>query len=146
MVMNLGFLTALQDLPVQDNSKLEKALAELLISHLLDQPLTVRKARDNFSSINRLARQGNLQIIKGAPGEETVILSIKDLAAIIKAAVREMTFAEALEVSGFKPARQRIELPEGLRVGHDLAPNVKRAKSTHVEASAGCDRLPPVLT
>ena len=136
MVMKLGFLTALQDLPVQDNSELEKALAELLISHLFDQPLTVRKARDNFSSVNRLARQGNLQIIKGAPGEETVILSVKDLAAIIKAAVREMTFAEALDVSGFKPARQRIELTEGLRVGHDLALNVKKVNSKQIEASA----------
>lgn len=134
--MNLGFLTALKDLPVQDDSKLEKALAELFILHLLDQPLTVKKARDNFSSINRLARQGNLQIIKGAPGEETVILSVKDLAAIIKAAVREMTFAEALEVSGFKPARQRIELTEGLKAGHDLSLNVKKAKSAEIEAAA----------
>jgi hypothetical protein len=133
--MNLGFLTALKDLPVQDDSKLEKALAELFILHLLDQPLTVKKARDNFSSINRLARQGNLQIIKGAPGEETVILSVKDLAAIIKAAVREMTFAEALEASGFKPARQRIELTEGLRVGHDLSLNVKKVESTEIEAA-----------
>jgi hypothetical protein len=136
MVMKLGFLTALQDLPVQDNSELEKALAELLILHLFNQPLTVKKARDSFSSVNRLARQGNLQIIKGAPGEETVILSIKDLAAIIKASARNMTFAEALEVSGFKPARQRIELPEGLRVGHDLALNVKKVESTQIEASA----------
>ncbi len=134
--MKLGFLTALQDLPVQDNSELEKALAELLILHLFNQPLTVKKARDSFSSVNRLARQGNLQIIKGAPGEETVILSIKDLAAIIKASARNMTFAEALEVSGFKPARQRIELPEGLRVGHDLALNVKKVESTQIEASA----------
>jgi hypothetical protein len=134
--MNLGFLTALQVLPVQEDSRLEKALAELLLLHLLDHPLTVRKARDNFSSINRLARQGNLQIIKGAPGEETVILSVKDLAAIIKATVREMTFAEALEASGFKPARHRIVLTEGLRVGRDHALNTEKVKSTPVEASA----------
>jgi hypothetical protein len=36
--MNLGFLTALQDLPVQEDSRLEKALAELLLLHLLDHP------------------------------------------------------------------------------------------------------------
>ena len=132
--MKLGFLTALQDLTVQDNSKLEKSLTELLTLHLFEQPLTVKKARDNFSSINRLARQGNLQIIKAAPGEETVIVSVKELAAMIKAAVREMTFAEALEISGFKPARQRIELTEGLRADHDLALHGKKAKSRQIVA------------
>jgi rubrerythrin len=43
----------------------------------------------------------------------------------VKSAVKKISLAEALEVSGFKPARQRIEVPEGLTLkcdncGHDL--------------------------
>lgn len=63
--------------------------------------LTVRKARDTLSSVLRQAREGAPQII-GSAEDAAVVISVKDLAALLGAA-KEPTLGDVLKSSGFKP-------------------------------------------
>lgn len=81
--MEMDVLSALHSLRLQEVPALKKALVELLIAHTTDEPVSIKKARDTFSHINRRAKQGHIQIIKDPAGDETVIVSVKDPAAMI---------------------------------------------------------------
>jgi len=63
--------------------------------------LTVRKAKDGLSAVLKRAREGAPQVI-GSTEDATVVISVKDLAALLGAA-KEPTLAEALRGAGFKP-------------------------------------------
>jgi hypothetical protein len=135
--MDLNVLSALQGLRLQECTKLEKALSEILVSNMSSEPVTIKGARDRFSEINRRARNGQIQVIKGTPGEETIIVSMRDLAAMIHASVKGVSFADVLEASGFKPVLgQRLELSEGLKRGDDLALEVSETERPYKVAAA----------
>jgi hypothetical protein len=119
--MEMTILSALQGLRLKEGRALKDTLVEFLTEHSANEPITIKRARDSFSHINRRAKQGHIQIIKGASGEETIILSVKDLAAMIHATVSGVTLPEALEASGFRPHRgKRLVLEEGRRSETEL--------------------------
>ncbi len=128
--MKLEMLAALPGLRTKEPSVLKDDLTRLLAKHTADQPVTIKGARDRFSKINRRAKEGHIQVIKGAPGQETVIVSLTDLAAMLHAAATGVSLADALEISGFVPVRQkRLVLEEGMKTGTELVLRKKAAKA-----------------
>jgi hypothetical protein len=113
--MDVKFLSAVRSLPVRRHAELETALSELLTRTSSQGPLTIKGVRDKFSSVNRLAKSGRIQVVRGTPGAETVIVSMKDLAAIIRAAAASLSFTDALAVSGFEPIHHSFLQNEGFK-------------------------------
>lgn len=117
--MNLNIISAIAELSLKSAPTLADPIRELLTT--VCEPLTVKSVRDRFSQINHLAKQGHIQVIKGNPGEETVIVSVKDLAAMLEVARTGVTFADALNSVGFKPVRGiRLVIKEGMRPQTEL--------------------------
>lgn len=103
--VDAGVLAEFRALPVQRRSALEAGLSALLARLSDDGPLPIRDAKNQFTAVNRAAaKQGQAQLVKGAEGEETVIISVRDLASIIQTAAESMTLADALALSHFRPA------------------------------------------
>ena len=114
--MDVNFLSAVRCLPsLRQEPELEMALSELLTKTSGEAPLTIKGVRDKFSAVNRLAKSGRIQVVKGQPGEETVIISIRGLAAIIRAAAASLSFTDALTAAGFVPTGQRLLQNEGFK-------------------------------
>jgi prevent-host-death family protein len=65
--------------------------------------LTVRYAKDRLSAVLKRARSGEPQLIGENPDEQTVIISVADLAALCQASANTLTFGEALARVGFQP-------------------------------------------
>lgn len=130
--MNAEFLSELQALPLRQRPALESALSALFVRWCGD-PLTVKGARDRFSAVNRLARGGCAQIVRGDPGEETVLVSIKDLATIIQSAASSLTLGSVLALADFEPTGERLMLDErfipetGLRLPVEVSRKVAAA-------------------
>ena len=119
--MDVNFLSAVRSLAsLRREPELESALSELLTSVSGQAPLTIKGARDKFSAVNRLAKRGRIQVVKGRPGEETVIVSVKSLAALIRAASANLSFADALDAAGFQPTGQRLIQREGFKRDDNL--------------------------
>jgi hypothetical protein len=134
--MNLEVLSALEGLPLKEPSALVDALTKLLTEHMPCQPVTIKGARDRFSEINRRAKEGYIQVIKGAPGQETIVVSLKDLAAMIHAARTGVTLADVFEATGFKPVKgRRLVVEEGLRSETELVMPERLAKEKQLEAA-----------
>lgn len=100
--MDAQFLAEFRALPIRRRNALEAGLSELLTR--VAGPITIRGARDQFTSVNRAAKDGQAQLVKGPAGEETVILSVRDLATMIQAAAASLTLGDALSISHFRPA------------------------------------------
>jgi hypothetical protein len=113
--MDIEFLSAVRALPLRREAELKTALSELLTRTSGEGPLTIKGVRDRFSAVNRLAKSGQIQVVKGTPGDETVIVSMNDLAAIIRAAAASMSFTDALAVAGFVPIKHRLLQSEGFK-------------------------------
>jgi hypothetical protein len=136
--MDMKVLSALHGLRLKQGPALKDALMEFLSESTSDEPVTIKRARDSFSQINRRAKQGHIQIIKDPSGEETIILSVRDLAAMIHATVSGITWSDALQDSGFKPViGQRLVLQEGLRTTTELTLSKRQAEAeVYQEAAA----------
>lgn len=137
--MDVNFLSAVRSLPsMRREPELETALTELLIKTSGEPPLTIKGVRDRFSVVNRHAKSGRIQVVKGPPGEETLIISIKGLAEIIRAASASLSFTDALTVAGFVPTGQRLVQSEGFKHDDTLvlgkAEAAEDAQSTEVAA------------
>jgi hypothetical protein len=134
--MKLEMLAALPKLRTNKPSVLQDDLTRLLTEHMADQPVTIKGARDRFSEINRRAKEGYIQVIKGAPGQETVIVSLTDLAAMLHATATGVSLADALKISGFTPVRQkRLVLGEGMKTETELVLHKKRVKAKSMTAA-----------
>lgn len=103
--MDAGVLAEFRALPVKRRNALEIALSQLL-ARISDGPLPIRDAKNQFTAVNRAAaKRGLAQLVKGIDGgDETVIISVRDLASIIQTAAESMTLADALSLSHFRPA------------------------------------------
>ena len=112
--MDVKFLSQVRSLAsLRQESELESALSELLAGASGEAPLTIKGVRDKFTTVNRHAKSGRIQVVKGPPGGETLIVSVKSLAAIIRAASASFYFTDALKAAGFKPIGHRLVLNEG---------------------------------
>ena len=135
--MNLEILSALEGLLVKDPAGLAGALTRLLTEKMQSQPVTIKSARDKLREINRRAREGQMQVIKGAPGQETIIVSLRDLAAMVQAARTGVSLADAFEATGFRPVKGRRQVvEEGLGAGTELVMPNRHAKEKQFEAAA----------
>jgi hypothetical protein len=134
--MNLRMLAALPSLRTKEPSVFKDDLTRLLTEHMADQPVTIKGARDRFSEINRRAKEGFLQVVKGASGQETVIVSLTDLAAMLHATATGVSLADALKIAGFTPVRQkRLVLGEGMKTETELVLRKKQAKADSMMAA-----------
>jgi hypothetical protein len=131
--MNAALISAFQTLPIHARPALESALSELLASLSSSGPLSIKSARDGFTKVNRLAREGQVQLVRGQPGEETVLVSVKDLATIIQTAAARLTLDDALSISGFTPAGGRFVHEECFVADEALS------LAEHVQSGQGAD-------
>jgi len=119
--MQADYLAALQSLPVRDRSQLEVALLKVLTGLSESDPQPVRAIKTHFSAFNNRAKQGHALLVKSDPGEETVLLSVKDLATMIQSAAKSVSLDDALDASGFRAAEGRLEPLPGQARGTLLA-------------------------
>jgi len=135
--MNLEILSALERLLVKDPTELAGTLKRLLIEQMQSAPVTIKSARDRFSEINRRAKEGQMQVIRGAPGQETIVVSLRDLAAMVQAARTGVSLADVFEATGFKPVRgPRLVVEEGMREETELVMPRSQSKVKQYEAVA----------
>jgi hypothetical protein len=76
--------------------------------------LTVKAARDTFTKVLGKVRGGDMQVIGRKTEDMAVMISLKDLAALIRSSARTMSFGSALDEVGFKPLGRRIKVRPGV--------------------------------
>ncbi|MDW9481830.1 hypothetical protein GOB57_24585 [Sinorhizobium meliloti] len=76
--------------------------------------LTVKAARDTFTKVLGKVRDGDMQVIGRKTEDMAVVISLKDLAALIRSGARNMSFGSALDEVGFKPLGRRIKIKKGV--------------------------------
>ena len=90
-----------------DSVELRKGLVDAIVE-VSGDPMTVRVAKDGLSSVLAKAKDGTAQLIGRQTDELGVVLSVADLVELIKSASHPLSFGEALEASGFKPANRKL--------------------------------------
>jgi len=110
--MNEKLARQIKTVALSGKQDMETGLVEALIA-VGGDPLTVRGARDTFSAVLGKARQGAARIIGRNQEEMTVVMSIKDLADIVRVASKPQSFGEALDAMGFKPVSREFTVREG---------------------------------
>lgn len=110
--MNERLARQIKTAALSGKQDVETGLVEALIA-VGGDPLTVRGARDTLSAVLGKARQGAARIIGHNREEMTVVMSIKDLADIVRVASKPQSFGEALDAMGFKPVSRRFTVREG---------------------------------
>jgi antitoxin (DNA-binding transcriptional repressor) of toxin-antitoxin stability system len=70
--------------------------------------MTVRAVRDTFTKVLTRVRSGEMQLIGRKTEDMAVMISLKDLAALIQASSRGLSFGSALDEMGFQPLGRRI--------------------------------------
>jgi hypothetical protein len=72
--------------------------------------LTVKAARDTFTKMLARVREGDMQLIGRKTEDMAVLISLKDLAALISSSAKTLSFGSALDEVGFKPLGKRIKI------------------------------------
>lgn len=87
------------------SESLEAFAADLIqiLAQAAGGALAAPEADDGFRALLRRAQEGVPQVVR-SEGNATVVISMKDLAALL-ATAREPTLAQALKEEGFKPRR-----------------------------------------
>nr|WP_250808495.1 hypothetical protein [Neorhizobium tomejilense] len=93
--------------------------------------LTVKAARDTFTKVLGRVRGGEIQLIGRKTEDQTVVISLKDLAALIASGARAQSFGSALDEVGFKPLGRRIKVRSGVNSVPLNRPATKSARSRH---------------
>jgi hypothetical protein len=76
--------------------------------------LTVKAARDTFTKVLGKVRGGDMQVIGRKTEDMAVMISLKDLAALIRSSAKNMSFGSALDEVGFAPLGRRIKIRQGI--------------------------------
>jgi hypothetical protein len=100
------------ELPQDNITEFELSLISLLVHHSDGGIATVREFRDGFPKINRSVKAGCVKVIGKSPGDQTVLLSISQLADMLKLASGKLTFGESLAMAGFEGGWSRIAFDE----------------------------------
>lgn len=110
------------------NGRLVRQLAELgdagdaevikELEHVLTSAgggsMTVKAARDTFTKVLGRVRGGDMQLIGKKTEDMAVVISLKDLAAILRSQSKNLSFGSALDEVGFKPIGRRIKIGQGV--------------------------------
>jgi antitoxin (DNA-binding transcriptional repressor) of toxin-antitoxin stability system len=72
--------------------------------------MTVKAARDTFTKVLARVREGDMQLIGRKTEDMAVVISLKDLAALISSSAKTLSFGSALDEVGFKPLGRRIRI------------------------------------
>ncbi|WP_339151195.1 hypothetical protein J4T87_0027230 (plasmid) [Rhizobium sp. T1473] len=81
---------------------------EVILANSVDGPITVKAARDSFTKVLARAREGGIQLIGKKTEDMAVVISLKDLATLIRSSARNRSFGSALDEVGFNPVGKRI--------------------------------------
>ncbi|MCS4088590.1 type II toxin-antitoxin system Phd/YefM family antitoxin [Rhizobium sp. BK176] len=111
-----------------------KELAQVLTA-AAGGSLTVKAARDTLSKVLDKARGGDMQVIGRKTEDMAVVISLKDLAALVRSASRPKSFGSALDELGFKPLGRRIKVRPGID-----GPKLLRPRKATKAASPGMGR------
>lgn len=95
--------------------------------------LTVKAARDTFTKVLGKVRGGDMQVIGRKTEDMAVMISLKDLAALIRSSAKNMSFGSALDEVGFAPLGRRIKI----RPGVDQPPLRRPGKAKTVAPGMG---------
>jgi hypothetical protein len=111
--MDERLMKRIRDVARTSDQNIETSLIETLVE-LGGARHTVRGARDKFGAVLGKARNGEAQLIGCTPEDMTVVISLKDLAELVRMVAEPESFGEALDAAGFKPAvGRRIVVREG---------------------------------
>jgi hypothetical protein len=91
--------------------------------------MTVKAARDTFTKVLGRVRTGEIQVIGRKTEDQAVVISLKDLAALVASASRPQSFGSALDEVGFKPLGRRIKARSGVNSAPLARQAVVSAKS-----------------
>ncbi|WP_187830038.1 hypothetical protein [Siccirubricoccus phaeus] len=94
----------------KDDAGLVAALSQSLGEASHEQP-SVRVIRDKFTSTLRAVRSGRVQLVGTNPEDQVVMISLKDLARMVRWVARDVSFGEALRMQpSFRPVSLRAEM------------------------------------
>lgn len=120
--MDIDKITEIQNaIRVQSGSGLVRALSETIV----EKPLTVRFAKDRLSAVLNRARNGEPQCIGADPAEQTVIISMADLAQLCEASAGTLSFGDVMRRAGIRseptPESRPLEIEQRPRQPQDLS-------------------------
>lgn len=87
---------------------------EQVLTNAAGGSLTVKAARDTFTKVLGRVRGGDMQVIGRKTEDMAVMISLKDLAALIRSSAKNMSFGSALDEVGFAPLGRRIKIKPGI--------------------------------
>ncbi|MBY3155212.1 type II toxin-antitoxin system Phd/YefM family antitoxin [Rhizobium laguerreae] len=105
---------------------------EQMLTEAAGGSLTVKAARDTFTKVLGKVRGGDMQVIGRKTEDMAVMISLKDLAALIRSSARTMSFGSALDEVGFKPLGRRIKVRKGVD-----GPALRRPRKVTKNAAPG---------
>jgi hypothetical protein len=101
----------------KDDAELVAALSESFGGTGREQS-SVRAIRDGFTKTLRTVRSGRAQLVGTKPEDQVVIISLKDLARMVRRVAHDVSFGEALRATPhFHPVPLRAEMRQRLRGG-----------------------------
>jgi hypothetical protein len=121
--MDGRLVSQLSEIVGADESDVIRSL-EHVLTRSAGGSLTVKAARDTFTKVLGRVRGGDMQVIGRRTEDMAVMISLKDLAAIIRSSSRSMSLGAALDEVGFAPLGRRIKINKGV----DAAPLRRSAK------------------
>ncbi len=110
--MNGRLVRQLSEIGDSDETDVLKELEQVL-TVAAGGSLTVKAARDTFTKVLGRVRGGDMQVIGKRTEDMAVVISLKDLAALITSSGRNMSFGSALDEVGFATLGRRIKVKAG---------------------------------
>ena len=104
------------------------------------EQLSVRAIRDRFTSTLRAVRSGEVQLVGTDPNDQVVMISLRDLAQMVRRAAGDVSFGEALRMrADFHPVALEVEMrqrPRG-RQAYRAAGQVSEMARDHAPGVEG---------
>ncbi len=128
--MNGRLVKQLSEIGDSDETDVLKELEQILTG-AAGGALTVKAARDTFTKVLGRVRGGEMQVIGKKTEDMAVVISLKDLAALIKSSGGNMSFGSALDEVGFTSLGRRVKV----KAGNDQ-PRLRRPEKARVQLPA----------
>ena len=95
--------------------------------------MTVKAARDTFTKVLGRVRGGEMQLIGRKTEDMAVVMSLRDLAALVRSGSRNQSFGSALDEVGFKPLGRKV----GVKRASDQPPLSRRRPAAPAAPRSG---------